>query len=374
MPRTIRGPFPAVAAPELEFHPDARTTWQRMLNDAASATKRLWIENYILEDGEAAEALLNAVKSARANGAEVRILLDDFGSMYLSREFSNRLEATGAQLKRYNPVQWLKLPWVGISRYARRTHRRILVIDQECVWTGGMAFSDRWWPVDEECEIRDAMLRAEGELVGQFALAFDELWSGEKLPAPFKYPAAKSGEARCLVQHPGRGWRLNGELRRALADARGRVWLSTPYFIPPRKLRRALRYAAKSGVDVRLLLPGARRHDHPAVRFAARRYYFRLLHAGIRIYEYQPTFQHAKVALLNEAHCVVGSANLDRWSWLHNHEIMVAAFSPPLAQDIQAWFEREFSQSEEITPQSWAKRSVWARIAERFFGLFDRWF
>lgn len=374
MPRTIRGPFPAVAAPALEFHPDARTTWQRMLKDAASAKKRLWIENYILEDGVAAEALLDAVKSARAHGAEVRILLDDFGSMYLSREFAKRLEATGAQLKRYNPVQWLKLPWVGISRYARRTHRRILIVDQELVWTGGMAFSDRWWPIDGDCEIRDAMLRAEGELVGQFALAFDELWSGEKLPAPFKYPAAKSGEARCLVQHPGRGWRLNVELRRALADARCRVWLSTPYFIPPRKLRRALRYASKSGVDVRLLLPGARRHDHPAVRFAARRYYFRLLRAGIRIFEYQPTFQHAKVALLNEAHCVVGSANLDRWSWLHNHEIMVAAYSPPLAQDIQAWFEREFSQSEEITLQAWAERSIWARIAERFFGLFDRWF
>jgi cardiolipin synthase A/B len=374
MPRSISGPFPAVAAPLLEFHPDAETTWQRMLADAASARKRLWIENYILEDGAAAEALLVAVQAARANGAEVRILIDAFGSMYLSREFTARLEATGALIKRYNPVQWLKLPWVGISRYARRTHRRILIVDRQLVWTGGIAFSDRWWPVDGECEIRDAMLRAEDELVGQFALAFDELWSGEKLPEPRKYAAAKSGQARCLVQHPGRGWRLNVELRRALSDARGRAWLSTPYFIPPRKLRRALRHASKSGVDVRLLLPGPRKHDHPAVRFAARRYYFRLLHAGVRIYEYQPCFQHAKVALLNEAHCVVGSANLDRWSWLHNHEIMVAAFSPPLAQDIQTWFEREFAQSEEITPETWAERSIGARIAERFFGLFDRWF
>lgn len=374
MPRTIRGPFPAVAAPSLEFYSEARLTWKQMLEDAASAEKRLWIENYILEDGEAAEALLEAVKSARARGAEVRIQLDDFGSMYLSREFEKRLQDTGAQLKRYNPVQWLKLPWVGISRYARRTHRRILIVDQRLVWTGGIAFSDRWWPAEGGCEIRDAMLRSEGELVGQFALAFDELWSGERLPTPVKYPPARKGEARCMVQHPGRGWRLNGELRRALADARGRAWLSTPYFIPPRKLRRALRYASKAGVDVRLLLPGPRKHDHPAVRFAARRYYLRLLRAGIRIYEYQPTFQHAKVALLNEAHTVVGSANLDRWSWLHNHEIMVAAHAPVLADRVHAWFEAEFSESEEITTEAWVKRSLGARIAERFFGLFDRWF
>ena len=193
MPRTIRGPFPAVAIPPPEFHPDARTTWERMLADAAGARKRLWIENYILEDGEAAEALLRAIQAARANGAEVRVLLDDFGSMYLSDDFIERLADSGAILKRYNPVQWLKMPWVGFSRYARRTHRRILVVDQKLVWTGGIAFSDRWWPFDDECEIRDAMIRAEGELVGQFALAFDELWSGERLPSPQKYPPAREG-------------------------------------------------------------------------------------------------------------------------------------------------------------------------------------
>ena len=345
-----------------------------MLEDAAGAKRRLWIENYILEDGQAAEALLEAIAAARANGAEVRVLLDDFGSMYLSKQFEQRLRETGAVLKRYNPVHWLKLPWVGISRYARRTHRRILVVDDDAVWTGGVAFSDRWWPQGDACEIQDAMIRAEGELIGQFALAFDELWSGQRLPAPRKYAAAREGEARCLVQHPGRGWRINRELRRALADARHRVWLATPYFIPPRKLRRALRHSAKSGVDVRLLLPGPRRHDHPAVRFASRRYYYRLLRAGIRIYEYQPSFQHAKVALLNQAHSVVGSANLDRWSWLHNHEIMIAAHAQELADSIEGWFEGEFAHSEEILIENWVKRSWAARLAERFFGLFDRWF
>ena len=186
--------------------------------------------------------------------------------------------------------------------------------------------------------------------------------------------AAREGEARCLVQHPARGWRINRELRRALADARHRVWLATPYFIPPRKLSRALRHSSKSGVDVRLLLPGPRGHDHPAVRFASRRYYYRLLRAGIRIYEYQPSFQHAKVALLNQAHSVVGSANLDRWSWLHNHEIMIAAHSQDLADSIEHWFEGEFAYSEEILIENWVKRSWAARFAERFFGLFDRWF
>jgi len=383
MPRAIRAPFPAVPAAGLEFHPDASTTWSAMLADIASARQRVWFENFILDDGVAADALLRAFESAIAHGAQVRVLVDDFGSNELSAELKARIERAGVQLRFYNPIEWLKIPWNGWRRYVRRTHRRIVVVDQRIAWSGGMAISDRWWPSDSKeleglgpnhPEVNDAMLRMQGELVGQLALAFDDLWSGERLPSPRKYPAAEEGQSRALIQHPLRRLHLHRELSRALGSLRKSAWIATPYFIPPRKLRRALRHAARRGCDVRLLLPGALQHDHPAVRVASRRYYYRLLRAGVRIFEYQPAFQHAKVGLLDGQYTLVGSFNLDRWSWLWNHEIMISNRSESLAQTVESWFELQFADSDEIDVEQWCRRSLWARIAERFFGLFDRWF
>lgn len=374
MLRRVRSAFPAVSLAGAEFHSVAESTWERMLADAASATERLWIENYIFEDGLAANALLRAVQQACKNGADVRILMDDFGSLQLSRGYLERLRAVGAKVQRFNRIQWWRLFWGGTGRMARRTHRRIQVVDDRLAWTGGLAFSDRWWPRDDGLEIQDAMLRVEGELVEQMAQAFDALWQGLSLPTPSLQGPSEEGKARCMVQYPMRGWRLHRELRRALAQAENQVWLSTPYFVPPRRMRRALRKAARRGVDLRLLLPGPRGHDHPVTRFAARRYYYRLLRAGVRIYEYQPAFMHAKVALFEDSHVIVGSANLDRWSWLHNHELVIAANDRSLAGKVGDWFERGFAQSEEVVMENWVRRSIPARLAERFFGLFSRWF
>lgn len=374
MARAIRAPFPSVALPAAEFHPEPGPTWERLLSDVAAARRRVWLETYILEDGVAADALLEAVTEARQRGAEVRILVDDFGSMFLSARTAARFREAGVAFKRYNPVRWLAMLWQGAGRYARRTHRRIVVVDERVAWTGGIAVADRWWSGAGTLSIRDAMLRVEGELVGQMALAFDELWSGERLPRRRHWPKPRPGEARCIVQHPGRRLLLRSELGRSLADVRQRAWLATPYFVPPRKLRRTLRHVARAGVDVRLLLPGPRQHDHPAIRFASRRYYLRLLLAGIRIWEYQPTFQHAKVTLLDDGQVQVGSANLDRWSWLRNHEVMIAAHDPALCTEVADWFERELLQSKEITLEDWGRRSWLHRAAERFFGLFEHWY
>jgi len=340
----------------------------------ANAKRRLWIENYILEDGVAANSILVAIESAVNNGASVRVMVDAVGSHRLSSDFQNRLKIAGVEFRRYNPMRLLPILRHGFGKFLTRTHRRIIVVDNHCAWTGGLAFSDRWWHDTPKEVIRDTMLRLKGELVGQMAMAFESLWMRRIAVPRSHYPAPKSQEARVILQEPSLGLHFRRDLYQMMGRSKERIWLASPYFIPSLKFRRTLRHASECGKDVRLLLPGPRRHDHPGVRFAARRYYMRLLMRGVKIYEYQPSFLHRKMVLIDDDWVVLGSANLDRLSFFLNHELMVAANSRKLNQEVAHCFEDDFNQSLPISLKEWRTRSIWNRFLERFFGLFDRMF
>jgi phosphatidylserine/phosphatidylglycerophosphate/cardiolipin synthase-like enzyme len=149
------------------------------------------------------------------------------------------------------------------------------------------------------------------------------------------------------------------------------IWMATAYFVPSIKIRRALRRAARRGVDVRVLLPG-QHTDHPAVRHAGRRFYLNLLRAGVRIYEYKPRFTHAKL-LMCDSWISIGSSNIDRWNLRWNLEANQEVESAQLASEAEKIFMRDFDQSEEIVLAKWQKRSRWVRMQEWFWGHVDIW-
>jgi phosphatidylserine/phosphatidylglycerophosphate/cardiolipin synthase-like enzyme len=156
-----------------------------------------------------------------------------------------------------------------------------------------------------------------------------------------------------------------------MARAHRRIWVCTPYFVPTRSLRRRLARAARRGVDVRLLLPGTT-HDHPGVRYAGQRFYAPLLRSGVRIFEFQPAFIHAKFSLADDW-VTLGSCNFDHWS-LHwnleaNQEVLDAGF----AAQVAALFEDNFALSQEIDWACWQRRPWWRRLRERVFGTLDAW-
>ena len=374
MPRSVRAPFPFVPAADLELYSKAREMWPRLLADLDKAKRRIWLENYIFEDGTVANALLEHLIPALDRGVEVRILVDAVGSHRLSKGLMDRLRHHGAKLRIYNRMRLLPIFGRGGGNFFSRTHRRIVVVDNRTAWTGGVAFGDRWWPNEDNNHIRDTMLRMSGELVGQMAMSFDILWRGRLTMHRAKFPAGQEQEARVILQQPAQGIHFRRDLYQMMARANKRIWLATPYFIPSRKFRRTLRHAIKRGVDVRLLLPGPDRHDHPAVRFAARRYYNRLLLRGVEIYEYQRAFMHRKMVLIDDSWTALGSANLDRLSFILNHEVMVAANHRRLNEDVAACFGRDFDHSQRITLEEWRTRSTWNRVLEWFWGKFDRIF
>lgn len=374
MSRSLRVPFPFVPLGTTELHVEATSTWKRLLEDIAAATEEVLFENYILVDGDAADALLHAFESAAANGARIYVMADGAGSHAMTPELMERLEAV-ADFHIFHPLRWTDLLLNFRKRIMTRTHRRILLIDGDVAWTGGLAICDAWWP-EGNTPYRETMLRLTGSVVGQFRTAFFSLWGTKPKPLPpvAAQRPARNDEQRLLPQKAIALSCFRKTLRSRIGKAQNRVWIATAYFIPPLRLRRAMRIAVERGVDVRLLLPGPNLHDHPAVRLASRRYYAKLLKNGVRLFEYQPSFQHAKAAVFDEEWTIIGTPNLDRWSYLSNHEVAVDTKHAPLALQLSDAFEVDFKSCREITLEMWKARPLWSRFQESFFGIFDQAF
>ncbi|HEY9145188.1 MAG TPA: phospholipase D-like domain-containing protein, partial [Thiobacillus sp.] len=196
-------------------------------------------------------------------------------------------------------------------------------------------------------------------------------WAAPPVAVSARLPKAGNQAGRCSLAGRGTHATVKRSLLARITGARTRIWLATAYFVPSWKLRRRLARAARRGVDVRLLLPGPIT-DHPAVRHAGRRFYARLLHAGVRIHEYQPRFTHAKASLIDDW-VAVGSSNLDRWNLRWNLEANQEIDAPDFAAETAALFAADFSESIEYRAGEWGRRSWLSRIAERFWGAVDRW-
>jgi phosphatidylserine/phosphatidylglycerophosphate/cardiolipin synthase-like enzyme len=367
----LKSVFPPVPLGAAEVLTDPARTWQRLLDDIAGARREVLLENYIVLEGLASDALLEALSRAKSAGARILVHADGAGSFLMSARLRRRLEELG-ELRIYHPIQWSALFRGLRERLLRRTHRRILAVDGKIGWTGGLAIEDPWWPVDGHEQVRETMIRVAGAPAAQLREAFLQLWE-ERMPGPVHVRVPRDGEALVAPHYALRTHRPARYLRRLIGEARHRVWLGTAYFVPPRPVRRLLYRTAERGVEVRLLLPGLTGHDHPIARAAAHRYYGRLLAKGIRVYEYQPSFYHAKCGLIDDRDVMVGTWNLDRWSFLSNHEIAVFARDPRCALTLEQQFEADFGRSIEFTRESWQARPLRDRLAERFSGLFARW-
>ena len=182
MLRQLKAVFAPVPLGEAELMADPQTTWTRLLGDIAEARREVLIENYILLDGDAADALLSALAAAAERGARIRVTIDGAGSYQLSARLRRRLDEVG-ELRIYHPLRFGALFGGLHTRLLRRTHRRLVVIDGTIGWTVGIAVEDPWWPAPGRVAVRDTMARVTGEPAAQLQAAFDQLWR-EELPAP----------------------------------------------------------------------------------------------------------------------------------------------------------------------------------------------
>jgi phosphatidylserine/phosphatidylglycerophosphate/cardiolipin synthase-like enzyme len=364
--------FPWREGNRFELLHDGVAFYPRMLEVIAGARRSILLEMYLFESGTIADRFIEAFAAARGRGVTVRLLLDDYGALGLSRADRRRLKEGGVETVFYNRLRTGKL-FANLAR----DHRKLLVVDGEVAFVGGAGITDEFDPPGHpERRWRETVIEIRGPVVNDWQALFGELWNRHAatplvppVPAGPPLPAGLAG--RVTVVNAPREREIQRTLMKRIRAARRRVWIMTAYFVPSWHLQRALKRAARRGVDVRLVVPGPV-SDHPAVRQSGRRYYARLLRAGARIFEYQPRFLHAKCALVDDW-VSVGSSNFDRWNLRWNLEANQEIEDGGFAAAAAAMFEKDIRDTTECRYESWMRRPWAARARERFWGAVDRW-
>ena len=334
--------LPPITATRVDLLIDGSAKYVALLEAIASARDHIHLEYYIYLPDRTGTALRDALVERARAGVQVRLLLDAVGSGRTKRKFLQPLVEAGAEVAWFHPMklQWFwKRPWLNL-----RTHRKIVVIDGEIGFTGGINITDEEDERLREDAYRDLHLRLEGDIVRELQLVFIEDWAyatGEP-PLRVHHPAPHRGtiSAQVLVSGPDSSWEAIHRVHvAAIHSAQRRVWLVTPYFVPGEAARMALTSAALGGLDVRLLVPKV--CDSRLVTLAARSYFDELLEAGVKVHEYGPRMLHSKALLCDDDLAIVGSANFDHRSFRLNFEVSVLFRDKALAAELESLIQGE---------------------------------
>ncbi len=349
---------------------DGGEFFARMLAAIEEARRYVLLEMYLVRSGAVATRFIDALGRAAGRGARVCVMFDGFGALGLTRADRRRLLDAGLELRFFNPLR------LG-NRLSNllRDHRKLLLADGRVAFVGGAGLTDDFASGARRGPWRELMVEIQGPVIADWQRAFARTWRrcGPELalvePPACEAHADGAAGRLSLSEARQRSVLANGVLRR-IDSATARAWIMSAYFVPSRRFRKALRRAARRGVDVRLLLPGART-DHPWVRQAARRFYGKLLRNGVKIFEYQPRMLHAKMILCDDW-VSIGSSNLDRWSFRWNLEANQEIADAYFANTAAAVFAGDFAVSRALSRRYWRQRAWLDRLRETIAGVLDR--
>lgn len=368
-----RPEFPWREGNDIQLIVDAAQFYPAMLEAINQARESVLLEMYLVSSGAVMDLFIQALGQAAQRGVSVRVLFDHYGARDLGRRDRQRMRDTGVELVFYNPLSLGK--W---SANLSRDHRKLLVVDYSLAFIGGSGLTDEYLyadPTQRETPWHELMCRVRGPVVADLVGLFERLWCrslGSALEGGrIQLPETGAARIRVLTSEGPTRQHLKLSVLRSIHFSRKRVWICTAYFLPSLSLRLALRYAARRGLDVRLLVAGPLT-DHRWIYHASKRYYRRLLNAGVRIYEYQPRMLHSKIALLDER-VSVGSCNLDHWNLRWNQEANIEVDERTFSESVVQLFERDFADSEEITAEAWAKRPWTRKLKELIWALVCQW-
>jgi cardiolipin synthase len=340
---------PLVGGNRVEMLVDGEQAFPAMLEAMAAARQSIFLSSYIFESNATGRALVEALGRAVERGVQVRVLIDALGEWYSRPAISRLLRRQGVPVARFLPFS---LGGRGLH-FNLRNHRKLLILDGQVGFTGGMNLGDRHLTAgDHPARVRDLHFRVAGPVARHMQDAFCEDWeftTGERL-AGAEPVADVRGKALCrgISAGPNEDFeKLHWLLIGVLAAARERVRIMTPYFVPDRGLLTALNTAALRGVEVDLLLPG--KNNLPPVAWAGRAYLWELLQYGVRVYCQPPPFDHSKLLLVDDRFAMVGSANLDPRSLRLNFEFNLEIYDAELSGVLAAHFENCRAAAREVT-------------------------
>ncbi len=336
------------------------------------AINEIYLETYIFAYDAAGRSIAEALKRAAVRGVTTRLLIDGFGSIGLPKIVIDDLEAVGVMVLKFRPKT---SPWTLRRRRLRRLHRKIVVVDREIAFVGGINIVDDMGMVGQTSPRYDYAVSVEGPLVEDIHDSAGHVWSRVAWRRIHNY-WKRDGHARSssiaprgrmhsafLVRNNIRHRRdIEDAYLRAIEQAQFEIIVANAYFFPGKNFRHALLNAAGRGVRVVLLLQG--KMDHPLLQYASHPLYGRFLEAGIEIHEYRLSIMHAKVAVIDEHWATVGSSNLDPFSLLLSLEANVVVDDESFAKELKHSLNLAIdSESRRIGKKNWSAKSFHLRLA-----------
>lgn len=349
-----------------------------LLEALENAKSHIHLEYYIFENDKTGHSIADILIKKAQEGVKVRFMYDDFGSRALGKDFINRLEENGVETAPFYKIRW----YTFASQLNYRNHRKIIIIDGTKSFIGGINISDRYRnEILEKDHLfwRDTHLMLDGPATFYLQYLFLCDWNfNAKIKFHFRsdyfpnYPEkVHIQEELVQIVSSGPDSKLPVifySMMKAIGSAKKQVLMSSPYFIPGESLMDSLIIAAKSGIEIMLLIPGI--SDSMLVNSAARSYYTELLRQGVRIFEYQKGFIHAKVMIVDDILSVVGSANLDYRSFDLNFEVNAMLYSKSITDELKKSFYSDLEHSCEINPTDWINRPKYIHLYEKMLRLF----
>ncbi|AWZ04779.1 MULTISPECIES: phospholipase D-like domain-containing protein [unclassified Streptomyces] len=337
-----------------------------MLGGIRRARYTVDMMTFVYWKGDIARDFARALAERARAGVRVRLLLDGFGSRLIERELLDEMERAGVQ------VAWFRKPlYLSPLKQNHRCHRKVLVVDEETAFTGGVGIAEEWCGnARDQHEWRDTHVEVRGPAVDGIAAAFAQNWAechDELFDDRDRFTDHRpQGDAIVQVVRGSAsyGWQdMQTLMRVMLESAEERFRLATAYFSPDAYFIELLCATARRGVEVEILLPGPHT-DKRVCQLAGQHHYADLISCGVKIYQYQPTMMHAKVITVDHVAALVGSTNFNRRSLDHDEEVMLAVLDERFTAVLDGHFDEDLAVSERIQEGRWKRRPTLQRVRE----------
>lgn len=351
-----------------------------LLQDIADAQHSIDLETYSFHNDQLGKTVAKALATAAKRGVSVRVLVDGAGSPLWSTGMASELEKSGAITKVFHPFPWqlwnwsrsvVKLPlllkWIYLLlKINFRNHRKVCLIDNKYAYIGSLNISKHHLNKEQGGDDwRDTSVRLTNIDLQELYKAFDAAWNWRTIQERVRdaFHHVRNDPIIRLNYTRHRRRILYKDLLRRIANCKKRIWITNAYFVPDNILLRRLKESARAHVDVRILLPN--KSDVMMMPWASSTFYYNLLKAGVRIFEYLPSMLHAKSLILDDW-MLIGSSNLNHRSLLHDLEADINIISPVAKQQLEAHFLDDLTKSREISLSSWSTlRPWWQRLMGR---------
>lgn len=353
---------------------DGPATFESIFIALEKATSFIHLQYYIYEDGALADRLAKVFAQKISEGVEVRLIYDGIGSRKLSRNYLRRLMKMGVQVHGFLPIRLKQF----VTSFNYRNHRKILIVDGEIAYTGGINISDKYLIGDPYLGVwHDMHVSFEGPIVRSFQAVFSMDWyfasQKEELLQSRYFPKQNrkgNSTVQIVVSGPDSDFSsIRQQYFTIINQARHYIYITNSYVIPGAVILEALKNAAQSGVDVRILVPS--NSDSTIVKWSIRSYFEELLLSGVRIFLFGDGFLHSKVIISDDSIASVGTANLDIRSFEQNFEINGIVYDAEIAQELKTYFQSDCVHSVELELKSFQSRPLREKLKEGMARIFS---